>query len=89
MPYPRRSRCFSMSINKAQGQSLIVAGLYLEPPCFAHGQFYVGCSRVGCPNNLLFMHLVVRPGMLFIEKYYSYKHKHVATQLHLLMSLYT
>ena len=53
MPYPRCSRCFAMSINKAQGQNLIVAGLYLEPPCFAHGQFYVGCSRVGYPNNLI------------------------------------
>ena len=27
-------------------------GLHLEPSCFAHGQFYVGCSRVGNPNNL-------------------------------------
>ena len=44
--------CFAMSINKAQGQSLKVAGLFLEPPCFTHGQFYVGCSRVGSPNNL-------------------------------------
>ena len=52
MPYPRRSRCFAMSISKAQGQSLKVAGLCLEPPCFAHGQFYMGCSRVGSPNNL-------------------------------------
>ena len=52
MPYPRLSRCSAMSINKAQGQSLIVAGLHLEPPCFDHGQFYMGCSRVGCPNNL-------------------------------------
>ena len=30
-------------------------------------------------TTFLFMHLVVRPGMLFIEKYYSYKHQHVAT----------
>ena len=52
MPYPRRSRCSAMLINKAQGQSLIVAGLYYEPHCFAHGQFYVCCSRVGCRNNL-------------------------------------
>ena len=52
MPYPRRLRSFAVSINKALGQSSIVAGLYLEPPGFAHGQFYVGCSRVGCRNNL-------------------------------------
>ena len=32
---------FSMSINKAQGQSLQVCGLNLENPCFAFGQLYV------------------------------------------------
>ena len=36
--------CFAMSINKAQGQRLKVAGLYLQAPCFSQGQFYVGCS---------------------------------------------
>lgn len=43
---------FAMSINKSQGQTLKVAGLQLEEPCFTHGQLYVGCSRVGSPNNL-------------------------------------
>ena len=43
---------FAMTINKAQGQSLKCAGLHLEPGCFSHGQFYVGCSRVGNPENL-------------------------------------
>ncbi|XP_071642994.1 ATP-dependent DNA helicase PIF6-like [Temnothorax longispinosus] len=43
---------FAMTINKAQGQSLQVCGLYLENPCFSHGQLYVGCSRVGKPNDL-------------------------------------
>ncbi|GBM04994.1 hypothetical protein AVEN_60199-1 [Araneus ventricosus] len=43
---------FSMSINKAQGQSLNVVGLDLLKPCFSHGQLYVGCSRVGKPDNL-------------------------------------
>ena len=43
---------FAMSINKAQGQSLKVAGLQLESPCFSHGQLYVGCSRVGSAKNL-------------------------------------
>ena len=43
---------FSMSINKAQGQTLQKVGLYLEEPCFSHGQFYVGCSRVGTEKNL-------------------------------------
>ena len=43
---------FAMSINKAQGQSLQVAGVYLESPCFAHGQLYVAFSRVGNAKNL-------------------------------------
>jgi hypothetical protein len=43
---------FAMSINKAQGQSLKIAGINLEHPCFSHGQLYVACSRVGTGNNL-------------------------------------
>jgi hypothetical protein len=43
---------FAMSINKAQGQSLKVAGINLLEPCFSHGQLYVACSRVGTPRNL-------------------------------------
>ncbi|UYV81890.1 hypothetical protein LAZ67_21000046 [Cordylochernes scorpioides] len=42
---------FSMSINKAQGQSLKIAGIDLEQPCFSHGQLYVACSRVGSGRN--------------------------------------
>ena len=44
--------CFAMTINKAQGQSLKVAGINLETPCFSHGQLYVACSRVGTAANL-------------------------------------
>lgn len=43
---------FAITINKSQGQTLKVAGINLEKPCFAHGQFYVECSRVGDPENL-------------------------------------
>ncbi|EPB68564.1 hypothetical protein ANCCEY_12347 [Ancylostoma ceylanicum] len=43
---------FAMTINKAQGQSLKVAGINLQNPCFSHGQLYVACSRVGTPKNL-------------------------------------
>ena len=43
---------FAMSINKSQGQTLKMTGLYLAHPCFSHGQFYVGCSRVGTPSSL-------------------------------------
>jgi ATP-dependent DNA helicase PIF1 len=43
---------FGMTITKEQGQSLQVCGLNLENPCFAHGQLYVACSRVGKPSHL-------------------------------------
>ncbi|XP_022250864.1 homeobox protein orthopedia-like [Limulus polyphemus] len=33
--------CFAMSINKAQGQSLKVAGFFLKQLCCSYGQFYV------------------------------------------------
>ena len=44
--------CFSVTFNRAQGQSLGVVGLDLESPCFSHGQLYVGCSRFGSKDNL-------------------------------------
>ena len=43
---------FAITINKAQGQSLELCGLYLYTDCFSHGQLYVACSRVGNPDNL-------------------------------------
>lgn len=43
---------FAMTINKAQGQTMSICGLDLQNPCFAHGQLYVACSRVGRPSNL-------------------------------------
>ena len=43
---------FSMTINKAQGQTLKNVGLYLENEPFSHGQFYVGCSRCGSEKSL-------------------------------------
>ncbi len=45
--------CFGMTINKAQGQSFGGRlGLDLSDDCFAHGQLYVGESRVTDPRNL-------------------------------------
>ena len=45
---------FAMTINKSQGQTLQNVGVWLNEPCFAHGQLYVYISRVGSPNNLKF-----------------------------------
>ncbi|XP_074108440.1 ATP-dependent DNA helicase pif1-like [Cotesia typhae] len=47
--------CFVMSINKAQGQSLKLAGVDLQSDCFSHGQFYVACSRVSSSENLIIL----------------------------------
>ncbi|CAD6227170.1 GSCOCG00011940001-RA-CDS, partial [Cotesia congregata] len=40
---------FAITINKAQGLSLTIAGLNLKNSCFSHDQLYVTCSRVSTP----------------------------------------
>ena len=35
---------FAITINKSQGQSLELCGLYLHTDCFSHGHLYVACS---------------------------------------------
>ena len=40
------SLAYSLSIDKSQGQTFNQIGMYLPKPCFSHGQFYVGLSRV-------------------------------------------
>jgi len=44
--------CFSMTINKSQGQSVKFVGLDLRSPAFTHGQFYVAVSRVTSVLNI-------------------------------------
>ena len=43
---------YSITINKAQGQTMKMVGVWLPDPVFGHGQFYVGCGRVGAPEKL-------------------------------------
>jgi ATP-dependent DNA helicase PIF1 len=43
---------YTMSINKAQGQSVKYVGIDLRTPVFSHGQLYVALSRVTSPSNV-------------------------------------
>ena len=43
---------YSITINKAQGQTMKMVGVWLPDPVFSHGQLYVGCGRVGAPERL-------------------------------------
>ncbi len=45
--------CFSMTINKAQGQTFSEVGVDLSKSCFSHGQLYVACSRVSDSTKIL------------------------------------
>ncbi|XP_063903784.1 uncharacterized protein LOC135123221 [Zophobas morio] len=47
--------CFAITINKAQGQTLKMAGIDLMEDCFSHGQFYVACSRVSAASRLVIL----------------------------------
>lgn len=46
---------FAMTINKSQGQTFDMVGVYLPKHVFTHGQLYVAASRVGRRCGLRFM----------------------------------
>ena len=43
---------YYLSFNRAQGQSLTKAGLYLPNSVFTHGHLYCGFSRCGNPDGV-------------------------------------
>jgi len=43
---------YSMTTNKAQGQTLLRAAIHMKFHAFAHGQLFVACSRVGLALDL-------------------------------------
>ena len=53
---------FATTINKSQGQTLKLAGIWLRSQVFTHGQLYVACSRVGNPESLKFAVKGVKDG---------------------------
>jgi hypothetical protein len=50
--YPIRV-AYATTINKAQGDTLKMAGCWLNQPVFGHGQLYVALSRVGSPDHCM------------------------------------
>ncbi len=47
---------FSLTINKAQGQSIKKLGIFIDSPLFSHGHLYTSMSRV---TNKTFMKVLV------------------------------
>jgi ATP-dependent DNA helicase PIF1 len=43
---------FTMTVNKAQGQTIPNVGVYLPEPVFSHGQLYVALSRAIARSNI-------------------------------------
>jgi hypothetical protein len=41
-----------MTINKAQGQTLNIAGLDVTVQCFSNGQWFIALSPITCKKNI-------------------------------------
>jgi ATP-dependent DNA helicase PIF1 len=50
---------FTMTVNKAQGQTIPNVSVYLPEPVFSHGQLYVALSRATARSNIMI--LIVPP----------------------------
>ena len=74
---------YAMTINKAQGQTLDRAGLYLKSPVFDHGQLYVAFSRVRAMDNIkVLVYNKVNQGILpNDEERHRYTHNIVYREL--------
>lgn len=48
--------CYGITSNKAQGQTMERAGIYMPPNYFSHGQLYVAMSRVGDGRKIKVLH---------------------------------
>ncbi|XP_073042457.1 uncharacterized protein [Primulina eburnea] len=53
--------CFAMTINKSQGQTIPIVGIYLPEPVFSHGQLYVALSR---GTSMMNTKVMIKPDML-------------------------
>ena len=62
---------YSMTINKAQGQTFEKVGLYLQRPCFSHGQLYVAFSRARAFNDIKVKILETTEQGRYQGKYYT------------------
>lgn len=62
-----------MTINKAQGETLKVAGIDFTTQCFSLGQLYVALSRVTSKHLSLFYHVTRQKlSVLLTKTYFSF-----------------
>ena len=65
---------FAITINKAQGQSLELCGLYLHTDYFSHGQLYVAVPESVIQTISLSTRKLELPRILYIHKYWKIKY---------------